>query len=210
LYTHNDDKKINEEARKGVGLSMNSLESDKIFVATKSGIDTITVSNKTGVSGTISSNNKIRVQIIGLYANYLANSNVIKTILISDVARTPVEQAGHVYRDALKYPNINDTNAMYIGNIGKLVRKLIQENTDTQEITNQLTNYIITNGTFRHVNNSGNTIDIAANDSRDTSKSEFTNSFTQFMKANTWLSSNNSLMKGRDGGETNAHHTVFR
>ncbi|MGL5955724.1 MAG: hypothetical protein ACRC0X_03865, partial [Brevinema sp.] len=103
------------------------------------------------------------------------------------------------------------TNAMYIKNIGQLTREWIREDVDTQEITNRITNYVISNPKgFKHVSSYSNTIDIAANDSRDTAKSEFTNSFTQFMKANTWLSSNNSLMKGRDGGETNAHHTVFQ
>ena len=99
---------------------------------------------------------------------------------------------------------------MYAGKIGELARKLIKDNVSPLEITTQLTNYITTNGTFRHVNNSGNTVDIAANDTRDTSKNEFLKSFAQFMKANTWIISNNSLMKGGDGGETNAHHAVFR
>lgn len=179
IYKHSDDKKINEEARKGVGLSMNSLEGDKIFVATKAGIDQITVSNKPGVSGTTSTNNITRLKIIGLYANHLANSNVIKTILISDVARTPIEQAGYIHRDALNYPNINDTNAMYDGYIGKLTREWIQEGLDTQEITNRLTNYItvINPDGFRHISSSNDTIDIAANVTRDTADTNFNKSF---------------------------------
>ena len=210
LYKDSSDKSINEEARKGVGLSMTSLEGDSIFVATTLGIKNITVSNKPGVTGSVSSTNKIRLQIIGLYANHLVRSNSIRTILISDVARTPDRQAEYVYNDALLYPNISDTNTMYAGKIGELARKLIKDNVSPLEITTQLTNYITTNGTFRHVNNSGNTVDIAANDTRDTSKNEFLKSFAQFMKANTWIISNNSLMKGGDGGETNAHHTVFK
>ena len=80
---------------------MTSLEGDSIFVATTLGIKNITVSNKPGVTGSVSSTNKIRLQIIGLYANHLVRSNSIRTILISDVARTPDRQAEYVYNDAL-------------------------------------------------------------------------------------------------------------
>ncbi|MGL5956550.1 MAG: hypothetical protein ACRC0X_08135, partial [Brevinema sp.] len=71
---------------------------------------------------------------------------------------------------------------MYLSNTGKLVRDLIKTNTSPKEITNQLTNYVITNPKgFKHISSSNNTIDIAANDSRDTANTNFNISFKKFM-----------------------------
>ncbi|MGL5955254.1 MAG: hypothetical protein ACRC0X_01410, partial [Brevinema sp.] len=102
------------------------------------------------------------------------------------------------------------TNAMYIKNIGQLTREWIREDVDTQEITNRITNYVISNPKgFKHVSSSSNTIDIAANDSRDTANTNFNISFKKFMTNNKLISSSNSIPKGIDG-ETDAYHTVFK
>lgn len=87
----------------------------------------------------------------------------------------------------------------------------IQEGLDTQEITNKITNYItITNPDgFRHISSSNDTIDIAANDTRDTANTNFNISFKKFMINDKLISSSNSIPKGEDG-ETNAYHTVFK
>lgn len=98
---------------------------------------------------------------------------------------------------------------MYSGNIGKLARKLIQENTGTQDITNQITNYVVSNPSrFKHVSSSNNTIDIAANDTRDTANRNFNISFKKFMTNDRLINSSNSIAKG-DDRETNAYHSNF-
>ena len=195
--------------REAAGLSK-VLEGDKIFAPSKKGRNKISVKKDTGVDGDLSSVYVDRLQDIGLYANYLAKSIVIKEIVITSMSRTVQRQAEIVYADAINYPDTNHSDAMYTQYTGKMARKFINDNTPKEQVLEKIKERIMQypDG-FKHVNNGGKVIDIGAGTGRQTRNTQFKESFIKFKKADKWISSTNSITWG-DGGETNAYHTVFR
>ncbi|MGL5956320.1 MAG: hypothetical protein ACRC0X_06930, partial [Brevinema sp.] len=75
------------------GLSMNSLESDKIFVATKLGIGQIPIgySSISNPVRNVSDKGKLKAHVIALYTNYLGAS--INKLTITSTKRTLEQQA---------------------------------------------------------------------------------------------------------------------
>ncbi|MGL4561004.1 MAG: hypothetical protein ACRCV0_01775 [Brevinema sp.] len=211
FYRDSSDKSTNEEARKVVGLSVDQLESDRIFIVTKMGLDKIAVLYKNGVSNTLNTTYTRRLKSIGVYANYLAKSNIINELVISSMARTEIEQAEFVYQDAIAYPIIPHDEALYNGNTGIVARKYIKEGFSKSQVLEKIIEEGIRKNPvgFKHISNSGNVIDLGAGDSRQTRHPKFKESFIKFQNTDKFIYSANSIAWG-DRGEKNAYHIVFK
>ncbi|MGL5956318.1 MAG: hypothetical protein ACRC0X_06920 [Brevinema sp.] len=126
LYTQSDDKKINEEARKGVGLSMNSLESDKIFVATKLGIGSISITYYDHASKyKLKEKSEQILKFIYLYGQYKYNI-INKPIFISSTYRTPSSQWREMKNslENIYDPNSNSFDSYYKAEIDKKYKEI--------------------------------------------------------------------------------------
>ena len=99
---------------------------------------------------------------------------------------------------------------MYSGKVGILARKLVNKGKSESDALKEIEDYVTSNkGHFNHLNDSTNTMDIAANTNRNTSHSNFLQSFATYKNVGVLISSNKSIERGQKG-EANAYHTVFR
>ncbi|MGL4677741.1 MAG: hypothetical protein ACRCWI_08795 [Brevinema sp.] len=92
LYTDSNDMSLNIETRRGAGLSMDTLEGDAIFVATKLGIDYLKVRYNPSGMKSISSQSEIKLKVILLYYNCIYDKDQ-REIVITSTSRTAREQA---------------------------------------------------------------------------------------------------------------------
>ncbi len=97
LYQDSGDSDINTEARKGAGLTMDKLEGDKIFVATKLGISKFSLSFSSGIKDTIPDEGKKRIKLLYLYCNHLGSN--FSNIEITSTFRTSERQVEIMIND---------------------------------------------------------------------------------------------------------------
>ena len=219
LYKDSSDKSINEEARKGVGLSMSSLEGNTIFVATTLGIRNITVQKTSDSTGSLSNDVIKKLKYIGIYANYIKKSTDIKQIWVTSAERDANKQANLVYDSVYKATDKLAINSMYKGSSGQYVETELKKGTDKNTIVTHLESGIL-NGLltdtnlkprytgFNHVSNKSKTIDIGANSGLDPAKSSFRESLRCFISKGIILDSR-SIEEGLKG-EKDCHHLVFK
>ena len=219
LYKDSSDKSINEEARKGVGLSMTSLESDRIFVATKLGLDKISVNKISSTRGSISNSIINKIKYIAIYANYIKSSNDIKQVWVTSAERDAQEQANLVYDSVFMAKDQLAINSMYKGLAGHYVENALTQGISKEVILDHLETGIL-NGQlsdislkpryigFNHISNINKTVDIGANNGLDPAKSSFRESLRCFIKKGIILDSR-SIEEG-NRGEKDCHHLVFK
>ena len=161
LYKDSSDKSINEEARKGVGLSMTNLEGNNIFVATKKGRDSIRVGYNPSSLDKISSKAEERLKCIVLYYNAMYNKSQ-KEIIITSTKRTPEDQAKEVYKSVFYATDKLAINSMYKGNAGRFTEDELKKGTPEQTIKDMLALGIKEKRFtgFRHIDDPDNTADI--------------------------------------------------
>ncbi|MGL4388080.1 MAG: hypothetical protein ACRCTJ_01630 [Brevinema sp.] len=221
FYQDSNDKRINEEARQAVGLSMDRLEDDKIFVVTKKGVDTIKVAYKYTDMDHISSEAEDRLKVIVMYFNYKCHKTQ-NNIVITDTKRTAKEQAKIVYNNVAIESGGVASSSMYKGNSGQFVEQELKKGTSKEEIINMLEAGIeapnkigipqminskmdIFTG-FNHVNASKNTCDIGIG-SNPWAELDFISILSIFISHNKFLDSR-TLPLGK-GNEKNCHHLVI-
>lgn len=212
LYSDSKDKSINEEARQGVGLSMNSLEDDKIFVATKRGISSILEKYVDSFDSIVNPIPRIddkyieKIKIIICYANSLGGS--IDKFSITSTKRTPAQQADIMIRDYFsknKRGLYGDSEKIYFDNLENTelgdidTRKTIAREKLIENINNQKNNPITGPG-FHHTNPNYTIVDIAP--SSIASKSQFEQSLAKFKGS--------YLVTYEKPPKDHAYHLVFK
>ncbi|MGL4676776.1 MAG: hypothetical protein ACRCWI_03815, partial [Brevinema sp.] len=219
LYTDSNDMSLNIDARRGAGLSMDTLEGDTIFVATKLGLDQIKVQKTQYAIGSLSNNIIRKLKYIGVYANYLGVSLDIKQMWVTSAERDAELQANLIYKSVYNATNQLAINSMYRGSSGIYVEEELKKGISKELIISNLSIGIL-NGTktdrnlkpryigFNHISNKGQTIDIGANPGLDPSKSSFRKSLRKFISVRIILDSR-SIEEGKKG-EQNCHHLVFK
>ncbi|MGL4367204.1 MAG: hypothetical protein ACRCTQ_02825, partial [Brevinemataceae bacterium] len=190
-------------------LNSNELSKKRVFVVTEKALRGIAVDKdpKVEAGWEFSAEHKKRWQVISLFANYIANRQLITEIVVTSKGRSSESQAKIVYdtvKDRIdnpeKYKDIPKKKLRYSGNSGNHVIKRVAEGADRNTIINELKTGINNwlNGKtgeplyfmgFNHVGNNNNTYDIGAKSTRPTHSKEFRESFNTFKQQGVYITS---------------------
>ena len=115
LYNDSNDMSLNIEARRGVGLTMDKLEGDKIFVATKLALINVIIDYNINPSKyPLKEKSEQTLKIIYLYGQYKYNT-INKPIIVSSTFRLPSSQWREMKNPLEKVydPNSDTFNSYY-------------------------------------------------------------------------------------------------